>query len=217
MIGACSKPIADPGAPPTQDKKPASDTQTAPAAKAVPDNKTAPATFQVRFVTSKGDFVVRVTREWAPHGADRFYELVKSGFYDDVRFFRVISGFMVQFGIHGDPAVSAKWSEACIPDDPVKQSNTRGRITFATAGKNTRTTQVFINFVDNSRLDAHGFAPFGEVVQGMEIVDSLYAGYGEGAPEGRGPEQGRIQQQGNAYLNRQFKELDFVKTARIVE
>src|SRR5215468_12784976 len=136
-------------------------------------NEQAPATFKVRFDTSKGLFVVEVTRAWAPKGADRFYNLVKNGFYDNVRFFRVISGFMAQFGINGDPAIMANWRTAQIPDDPVTQSNTRGMITFATAGPNSRTSQVFINFADNSRLDQSGFAPFGKVISGMNVVDAL--------------------------------------------
>jgi cyclophilin family peptidyl-prolyl cis-trans isomerase len=177
----------------------------------------APATYKVRFDTTKGAFVVQVTRALAPNGADRFYNLVKNGFFDNVRFFRVISGFMVQFGINGDPQMSAKWREARIPDDPVKASNTRGMITFATAGPNTRTTQVFINFANNARLDASGFAPFGQVVSGMNVVDALNAEYGEGAPNGRGPDQGRLQREGNAYLAQAFPRMDFVKKASIVK
>ena len=175
----------------------------------------APATYKARFDTSKGVFVVEVTRAWAPKGADRFYNLVKSGYYDNVRFFRVISGFMVQFGIHGDPAIMANWRTAQIPDDPVTQSNTRGMITFATAGPNTRTSQVFINFADNARLDQSGFAPFGKVVSGMNVVDSLNAEYGEGAPRGRGPDQGRLQSEGNAYLTKEFSRMDYIKKATI--
>ena len=175
----------------------------------------APATYKARFDTSKGVFVVEVVRDWAPRGADRFYNLVKNGFYDNVRFFRVISGFMVQFGINGDPKVSAPWREARIPDDPVKQSNKRGTITYAMAGPNTRTSQVFINFGDNARLDGSGFSPFGRVVSGMNVVDALNAEYGEGAPNGRGPDQGRIQMEGNTYLARDFSRLDFVKKATI--
>jgi len=178
-------------------------------------NEQAPATYNVKFDTSKGAFVITVHRDWAPAGADRFYNLVKNGFYDNARFFRVISGFMVQFGIHADPKVSAVWREARIPDDPVKQSNKRGLITFATAGPNTRTTQVFINFGDNGALDRQGFAPFGQVVSGMNVVDALFAGYGEGAPSGQGPEQGRIQREGNAYLTRDFAKLDYIKKATI--
>jgi peptidyl-prolyl cis-trans isomerase A (cyclophilin A) len=175
----------------------------------------APATYKARFDTSKGVFVIDVRREWAPVGADRFYNLVKNGFYDENRFFRVISGFMVQFGINGNPQVSAPWRNAQIKDDPVKQSNKRGFITFATSGPNSRTTQVFINFGDNSRLDGMGFASFGQVSSGMNVVDQLYAGYGEGAPSGRGPNQGRMQGEGNAYLTRDFPNLDFVRKATI--
>ena len=175
----------------------------------------APASYKVRFDTSKGPVVIQVTRAWAPNGADRFYNLVKNGFYDNVRFFRVVSGFMVQFGINGDPQVSARWRSANIPDDRVTQSNTRGMITFATAGPNTRTTQVFINFADNTNLDGMGFAPFGKVVSGMEIVDKLNAEYGEGAPRGRGPDQGKLQNEGNAYLAREFARMDYVKKATI--
>jgi peptidyl-prolyl cis-trans isomerase A (cyclophilin A) len=177
----------------------------------------APDRFRVRFETTKGPFVVEVTRAWAPRGADRFYNLVKAGYYDDVAFFRVISGFMVQFGIHGDPRVSAAWREARIPDDPATQSNTRGMVTYATAGPGTRTTQMFINFKDNSFLDSQGFAPFGRVVEGMAVVDSLHAGYGEGAPRGMGPDQGRAQAEGNAYLRGSFPKLDVVKTARLTK
>lgn len=180
-------------------------------------NEQAPATYKVRFDTTKGAFVVQVNRAWAPNGADRFYNLVKSGFYDDVRFFRVISGFMVQFGINGNPQLSEKWREARIPDDAVKASNTRGMITFAMAGPNTRTTQVFINFGDNARLDDSGFAPFGQVVSGMNVVDALNAEYGEGAPRGRGPDQGRLQREGNAYLGQEFSRMDYVKKATIVK
>jgi peptidyl-prolyl cis-trans isomerase A (cyclophilin A) len=175
----------------------------------------APPVYKARFDTSKGVFVVEVHRDWAPNGADRFYNLVKNGFYDNVRFFRVISGFMVQFGINGDPRISAPWREARIPDDPVRQSNRRGYITYAMAGPNTRTSQVFINFADNANLDNSGFAPFGRIVSGMNVVDSLNAEYGEGAPRGRGPDQSRIQMEGNTYLNRDFGRLDFVKKATI--
>jgi len=177
--------------------------------------ETAPASYKARFDTSKGAFVIEVQRDWAPNGADRFYNLVKNGFYDNVRFFRVISGFMVQFGINGDPKISAPWRDARIADDPVKQSNKRGFITYAMAGPNTRTSQVFINFGDNASLDSQGFSPFGRVVSGMNVVDALNAEYGEGAPRGRGPDQGRVQMEGNAYLTRDFGKLDFVKKATI--
>lgn len=176
----------------------------------------APKTFKAQFDTTKGKFIVEVTRSLAPNGADRFYNLVRSGYFKDVAFFRVISGFMCQFGIHGDPAVSAKWRAASITDDPVKGSNQRGAITFATAGPNTRTTQLFINFADNTNLDGMGFAPFGKVVEGMDVVDKINADYGEGAPRGRGPSQAGIQQEGNAYLKKDFPNLDYIKSASIV-
>ncbi len=176
----------------------------------------APAQFRVAFETTKGRFVVEVTRAWAPQGADRFFSLVRAGYYDGVAFFRVIENFMVQFGIHGDPAVSAVWREARIPDDPVTQSNKRGMVTYATAGPGTRTTQLFINFRDNTGLDGQGFAPFGKVIEGLSVVDSLYSGYGEGAPRGMGPDQGRAQAEGNSYLKGSFPKLDFIKTARVV-
>jgi cyclophilin family peptidyl-prolyl cis-trans isomerase len=189
--------------------------QTAKLANPAALTEKAPATYKVKFDTSKGVFVVEVHRDWAPNGADRFYNLVKNGFYDNVRFFRVVSGFMVQFGINGDPALSARWREARIKDDPVKQSNKRGFITFATAGPDTRTTQVFINFANNAGLDGQGFAPFGKVISGMKVVDSLFSGYGEGAPRGRGPDQGRLQREGNAYLQRDFPQMDYIKKASI--
>ena len=175
----------------------------------------APPEYRARFSTSAGDFVIEVKREWAPIGADRFYNLVRSGYYDGIKFFRVISGFMAQFGIHGDPQVSATWRNERIADDPVRQTNTRGMVSFATAGPGTRTTQVFINFGDNRRLDGMGFSPFGKVVEGMDVVDRLYAEYGEGAPRGRGPDQARMQAEGNAYLEREFGKLDSVKQATI--
>jgi peptidyl-prolyl cis-trans isomerase A (cyclophilin A) len=180
-------------------------------------NEQAPAEFSTKFETNKGDFIIKVTRDWSPKGADRFYNLVKNGFYNDVRFFRIISGFMAQFGISGDPEISASCRSANIQDDPVKESNTRGRLSFAMAGPNTRTTQVFINFGNNSSLDGQGFSPFGEVTQGMEVVDALYSDYGEGAPRGKGPSQGRLQTEGNAYLNKDFPNLDYIKKATIME
>jgi len=177
----------------------------------------APKEFKAKFTTSKGDFTILVTREWSPRGADRFYGLVKNGFYDGVVFFRVVSGFMAQFGIHPFPEVSAVWRNAKIQDDPVVQSNKRGMVCYAKGGANSRTTQVFINFADkNERLDAMGFSPFGKVVEGMDIVDSLYSGFGDAPPSGKGPNQGRIQAEGNEYLKAEFKELDYIKTAKIV-
>jgi peptidyl-prolyl cis-trans isomerase A (cyclophilin A) len=177
----------------------------------------APDSFRVRFETTAGVFVVDVHRAWAPRGADRFYRLVRAHYYDGNRFFRVLPGFVVQFGIAGDPAVSARWRGRPIQDDPVLKGNKRGTLAYAAAGPNTRTTQVFVNLTDNDRLDGMGFAAFGEVVEGMAVVDSLYSGYGEGAPRGAGPDQGMIQRRGNAYLEESFPKLDAIKTARIVE
>jgi peptidyl-prolyl cis-trans isomerase A (cyclophilin A) len=180
-------------------------------------NEKAPDVYQARFATSKGDFVIEVRRDWAPNGADRFYNLVKNGYYNETRFFRVVRGFMAQIGIHGKPELNTIWRDQRIADDSVKKSNLRGFVSFATAGPNTRTTQFFINFVDgNNRLDGMGFAPFGQVSSGMDVVDTLYAEYGEGAPQGRGPNQGRIQSEGNAYLLRDFPQLDYVKEATIL-
>jgi peptidyl-prolyl cis-trans isomerase A (cyclophilin A) len=176
----------------------------------------APETFKAQFVTTKGKFTIEVTRSLSPNGADRFYNLVRSGYFKDVAFFRVIPGFMCQFGIHGDPAVSAKWREANITDDAVKGSNTRGTISFATAGPGTRTTQLFINFGDNTNLDGMGFSPFGKVIEGMDVVDKINAEYGEGAPNGIGPYQGRVQMEGNAYLKKDFPNLDYIKSATII-
>jgi len=186
------------------------------AAKAPEGAATVPSRYTVELDTSKGAIVIEVRREWAPHGADRFYELVQNGYYTDVAFFRVINGFMAQVGISGDPALNAQWRENRIPDDAVKASNSRGTVTFATSGPNSRTTQFFINLADNSRLDAMGFAPFGKV-KDMTPVDALYDGYGEGAPGGRGPDQGAIQMKGNGYLRESFPKLDYIKSAKIIE
>lgn len=173
--------------------------------------ETAPEMFQARFTTSKGDFVIEVTRAWAPNGADRFYNLVKNGYFDNCRFFRVVKGFMVQFGLSGEPGVNRVWSSATIKDDPVKQSNKKGYITYAmTSAPNSRSNQVFINFTDNAFLDRQGFAPFGQVVEGMDIVDSINNEYGEK------PDQGQIQTMGNSYLQKAFPRLDFIKSATIV-
>jgi peptidyl-prolyl cis-trans isomerase A (cyclophilin A) len=176
----------------------------------------APDKFTVKLETTRGDILIDVTKAWAPKGADRFFELVKTGYFRDVAFFRVIDGFMAQAGIHGDPKVNQKWRNKRIDDDPVKQGNTRGTVTFATSGRNSRTTQFFINFGDNQRLDGMGFAPFGKV-RDMGVVDGLYNGYGEGAPRGRGPSQSRLQKEGNAYLKREFSKLDYIVSATVVE
>jgi peptidyl-prolyl cis-trans isomerase A (cyclophilin A) len=180
-------------------------------------NETAPDTFKVLFETTAGDFVVEVVREWAPLGADRFYNLVRNDYYNSVRFFRVVPGFVVQFGLHGIPPIAAAWREERIPDDPVRTSNLRGSVTFATAGPDTRTTQVFVNLADNQRLDAMGFAPFGRVTGGMDAVERLHAGYGDGPPRGQGPEQARILEEGEFYLEREFPRLDRVRRARVLE
>ena len=180
-------------------------------------NEQAPATFKAKFTTTKGDFVVEVTRAWAPLGADRFYNLVKYHFFDGASFFRVLPGFMAQFGISAKPEISRVWATANIKDDPVTQSNLESYVSFATAGPNTRTTQVFINYGSNQSLDSQGFAPFGKVVEGMNVVRKFYSGYGEGAPGGKGPDQSRLTNEGKAYLDKSFPRLDSIKTAVVVQ
>lgn len=215
LVGAPAQESKEPKKtePKPEEKKPADATDlTAPTKLSAK----APESFKVKFDTTKGNFTVEVTRSLAPNGADRFYNLVQSGYFKDVAFFRVISGFMCQFGIHGDPKVSAAWRSAQISDDPVKASNTRGAITFATAGPNTRTTQLFINFGDNVNLDGMGFSPFGKVTAGMDVVDKINSEYGEGAPRGRGPAQGAVQTEGNAYLKKGFPNLDYIKSATLL-
>jgi peptidyl-prolyl cis-trans isomerase A (cyclophilin A) len=177
----------------------------------------APATFKAKFTTTKGDFVVEVTRAWAPLGADRFYNLVKNHFFDGAAFFRVLPGFVAQFGLNAKPEISRVWASATIKDDPVTQSNLEGYLTFATAGPNTRTTQLFINLADNRNLDGMGFSPFGKVIEGMDVVQQFYSGYGEGAPGGHGPDQGRVTNEGKEYLDKDFPLLDSIKTAVIVQ
>jgi len=170
----------------------------------------APAVFKAKFTTTEGDFVVEVHRDWAPHGADRFYNLVRNGYFTNAAFFRVVKGFVVQFGLSANPAVNKVWHTATIQDDPVVQSNKRGSLVFATAGPNTRTTQLFINYVDNARLDGMGFAPFGTVVEGMDVVDKIFPGYRES------PRQDLIADQGDAYLKANFPMMDKIKLARIL-
>jgi peptidyl-prolyl cis-trans isomerase A (cyclophilin A) len=170
----------------------------------------APDLFKAQFMTTKGDFVVEVHRDWAPMGADRFYNLVKNGFFTNAAFFRVVPGFIVQFGLNANPAVNKAWEHANIKDDPVMGTNSRGMLVFATAGPNTRTTQLFINFGNNAGLDRQGFAPFGTVTEGMDVVDKIYAGYGER------PDQQRITEEGDAYISKNFPMIDKIKTARIV-
>ncbi|PYQ57099.1 MAG: peptidylprolyl isomerase [Acidobacteria bacterium] len=187
-----------------------------------PPDPRAPEVFHVRFETSQGSFVVEVHREWAPQGADRFHALVAAGYFDDSRFFRVVPGFIAQFGVAGDPKITAAWKDRTIPDDPVRQSNiqsnTRGTIAYAMTGPNTRATQLYINLADNSRLDAQGFAPIGRVTSGMEVVDRLYGGYGEGSGGGmRGGKQGEMLKGGNAWLDAHFPKLDHLLRARIIE
>ncbi len=217
---------APPPAPKPKPKEVANDAPPKPAAPKGPHpalkdpslaEEEAPENFRVKFETTKGDFVVAVTRSWSPRGADRFYNLVKIGYFQDIAFFRVIDGFMAQFGIHGDPDVNLMWKNDNIQDDPVKQSNKRGYVSFAKTGQpNSRSVQFFINYADNARLDAYGFSPFGRVVEGMEVVDSFYKEYGEGAPQGRGPAQNLIQSQGNRYLKARFPNLDYIKKATLM-
>jgi peptidyl-prolyl cis-trans isomerase A (cyclophilin A) len=182
-----------------------------------PPDAASPESFRVKFETTKGDFTVEVTRAWAPKGADRFYRLLSEGYFKDVRFFRVLPGFMAQFGLSGNPGLNARMDSLRIPDDPVTQSNKRGMLTFATAGPNTRSNQFFISYRDNASLDSQGFSPFGKVVDGMGAVDAMYGGYGEGAPNGAGPSQDSIAKKGNEYLQRAFPKLDYIKSATLAK
>ncbi len=176
-----------------------------------------PDKYAVKLITTKGDIIIDVERAWSPNGADRFYTLVKSGYYTDIAFFRVIDGFMAQAGISGDPKINEKWRDAGIQDDPVVKSNTRGMVSFAMSGRpNSRTVQFFINYKNNDNLDGMRFAPFGKV-RDMKTVDALYKGYGEGAPRGAGPSQPRIQNEGNTYLKKDFPLLDYIIKAEIVK
>ena len=199
MLAACS--------PPNESKK-----AGAPAAA---KDEPPPAVFHVTLDTSKGPVVIEVRREWAPRGADHFYELVKTGFYDGNRFFRVVRSFVVQFGISGDPQLNRLWASANLPDDPVKQSNVKGTLTYAQLGPNSRTTQLFINLKDNKSLDRQGFAPIGKVISGMDTVERLYSSYGEMAPRGQGPDPSQIEVRGNAYLADHFARLDYIHKATI--
>jgi peptidyl-prolyl cis-trans isomerase A (cyclophilin A) len=224
LVGCAEEPAEEPAKPPAE-APPAEPPEEAPAEKPKPEppkvegkkalmnpsalKEKAPDTFMVKFDTGKGDILVQVTRSWAPRGADRFYNLVKNGFYDDVRFFRVMPNFIVQFGLPADPAVGRLWATAHLRDDPVTKTNRKGAVVFAMAGPNTRTTQVFINLKANAFLDSQGFAPFGLVVEGMDVVEQLHAGYGEA------PDQSMIRNQGNAYLSKRFPKLDYIKQATI--
>lgn len=214
---------ADTKAQPAAAAKPAAAAQPSGGSAALLDpslaKERAPDVYKVRLETTKGSVLLELRRAWSPEGADRFYNLVKAGFFERVAFFRAIDNFMVQFGMHGDPKVQQAWNAYPIPDDPAAgQSNKRGTITFAKKGTpNSRTTQVFINYKDNAMLDSMGFTPFGEVVEGIEVIDGLYKGYGEGAPKGKGPDQMKLTAEGNAYLERDFPLLDYVQKAAIVE
>ena len=178
----------------------------------------APDTFRVKVETTKGDFEIQVTRAWAPLGADRFYNLVKIGYFKDIAFYRVIYGFVVQFGYSGDPKINNAWDSQLLKDDPKKQSNTIGRVVFASRGPDTRTTQFFINTGDNYNLDTMGFTPFGEVIgDGLDIVRKFFGGYGEGPPRGRGPNQMRIKLEGLDYLKEGYPMLDYIKSATIIK
>ena len=176
---------------------------------------TAPETFQVRFETSAGDFVVAVRRDWAPLGVDRFYNLVRGGFFDDTRVYRVVDGFVAQFGLSGDPYVNQAWKTEFLVDDPVTQTNRRGRVTFAKGGRHSRTTEIFVNLRDNPQLDENGFAPLGEVVEGMEVVDAFHAAYGDGPPRGEGPYQAMVEARGNLYLDADFPDLTHIERASV--
>jgi peptidyl-prolyl cis-trans isomerase A (cyclophilin A) len=208
LIAACKDKTPPPPPPPAA---------AVPAPLPTPADAASPGSFRVKFATTKGDFTVEVTRAWAPKGADRFYRLVSEGYFKDVRFFRVLPGFMAQFGMSGNPALNAKLDSLRIPDDPVTRSNKRGMLTFATSGPNTRSHQFFINYGDNASLDPQGFSPFGKVLEGMKAVDALYSGYGEGAPNGMGPSQDSIAIKGNEYLQRAFPKLDYIKSATLVK
>src|SRR5580658_1905042 len=210
LIG-CSKPSEQPKKAPATTVQPAEPPKPAPSEAPKPAPSQAPATFKVRFDTSKGPFEVEVHRDWAPLGADHFYALVKSGYFDGARFFRVVPNFVVQFGLAADPAVTRKWNTPIV-DDPVTQTNRLGSIVYATAGPNTRTTQLFINLRSNQSLDSQGFAPFGMVLgNGMSVVQQIYSGYGQQ------PDQGAITSEGNAYINSSFPKLDYIKRATIEE
>ncbi len=216
LLCACGGEQAADGAKPAEAKAGRAAKPEEPRGPAAGTDPRGPDEYTVKLTTTKGDIVIDVHRAWAPHGADRFYRLVQEGYYTDVAFFRVLEGFMAQAGLHGDPAVTALWRERRIPDDPVVQGNTRGRVTFAMAGPNSRTTQFFINYGTPARLDRMGFAAFGQV-RDMAAVDALYSGYGEGAPKGNGPHQQRMHLEGNSYLKREFPQLDYIIKAELVE
>lgn len=205
LAGACG------GEPPAQSPREAPNPLLTPSRL----TETAPASFRVRMETSAGQVVLLVHRDWAPLGVDRFYNLAKNGFYDDTRVYRVLDGFMAQFGMNGDPRVNMTWRNKVIVDDPVAHTNSRGTVSFAKGGPHSRTTEVFINYRDNAALDERGFAPFAEVVEGMEVVDGFYKAYGDGPPRGEGPYQAQVQAQGNAYLDISFPDLTRIERVLI--
>jgi peptidyl-prolyl cis-trans isomerase A (cyclophilin A) len=175
-----------------------------------------PEVFQVKFETSQGDFVVEVNRAWAPHGADRFHELVRMRYFDEGRFFRVLKGFIAQFGVHRDFSIHEKWRQFFIVDDPPKEKNLRGTLAFAQSGPATRATEIFVNLADNAVLDTQGFVPFGKIVEGVEVIDKIYSGYGEMRPEGKDLDPGRVEGETNEYLVQRFPKMDYIKRARFL-
>jgi peptidyl-prolyl cis-trans isomerase A (cyclophilin A) len=181
-----------------------------------PPKVTVPAVFRVKFETSKGDFTVEVTHAWAPHGVDRFHELVRIRYYDEARFFRVLKGTIAQFGVHRDFNVHATWRKLFIVDDPPQQKNLRGTVAFAKSGSSTRSTEIFINLADNAVLDEQSFVPFGKIVEGMDVPDRFYAGYGELRPEGKDIEGNRVEEETNEYLVQRFPKMDYIQRARFV-
>lgn len=207
-IAALPSFAADPPAPSAKASSP-SEAATATAAPELPP-------FKVKFETTRGDFVVEVRPAWAPIGAARLKELIEAKFYDECRFFRAVPNFVVQWGVNGDPQLNAQWRSRRIADDPVKEQNKRGTLTFATPGANGRTTHLFVNLRNNNQLDKMGFAPVGLVVEGMDVVDRLFNGYGDGPPYGSGPDQTRLVSEGNSYLTKYFAKLDTIKTARLL-
>jgi peptidyl-prolyl cis-trans isomerase A (cyclophilin A) len=176
-----------------------------------------PEVFRVKFETSQGDFVVEANRAWAPHGVDRFHELVRIRYFDEARFFRVLKGFIAQFGVHRDFDVHAKWREFFIVDDPPKEKNLRGTLAFAKSGQNTRSTEIFINLADNAELDSEYFVPFAKIVEGVDVIDKIYSGYGEMRPIGKDIDPGRVEGETNEYLTQRFPKMDYIKRARFVD
>lgn len=216
---ASAPPAATEGDPAAPKEASSPDAETEAAAPEAASEPAAPAwedSFAVKLETTKGDIVIDVNRDWSPLGAERFHELVSSGFYNDVAFFRVMENFMAQTGVSGNPSLNRKWGKKKIKDEPPKTSNTRGTVSFAKAGPNSRTTQFFINLVDNSQLDAMLFAPFGKV-RDMTAADALFAGYGDGPPQGKGPNQQKLKAQGNKYLKKKFPKLDYITSATILD